>query len=274
MSLLPATIVPDIDGLICAFELAPLVRRGRDLLVDDVLPQRLWMHFNLSNGRTQQWLQRDERISEEARAFLLDSESRSRVEPCGEAFGVVLGDLHHDFDSDPEGFGPLRLFVSEHLLISARTHPLRTPDLVRRDLLAGLNPGCTISLFEHFVRRLAETFATVVANLGEAVDDAEDRVLGGQLDLGGRRLGSIRRLLARLRRHINGNRTALARLPTQLPEWCDADQRRSVREAIERLATIAQDLDLVQERARLLQEEIAGRVGEATNRNLYLLSIM
>ena len=30
----------------------------------------------------------------------------------------------------------------------------------------------------------------------------------------------------------------------------------------------------MQERARLLQEEIAARLGEATNRNLYLLSIV
>jgi hypothetical protein len=31
---------------------------------------------------------------------------------------------------------------------------------------------------------------------------------------------------------------------------------------------IAQDIELCQERTRLLQEEIAGRLGEATNRNL------
>mgnify|MGYP000087721583 CR=1 FL=1 len=44
--------------------------------------------------------------------------------------------------------------------------------------------------------------------------------------------------------------------------------------AIERLDTVAQDLELVQERARLLQEEIAGQLSEATNRNLYMLSIV
>ena len=37
---------------------------------------------------------------------------------------------------------------------------------------------------------------------------------------------------------------------------------------------IAQDIELCQERTRLLQEEIAGRLGEATNRNLFFLSIV
>lgn len=44
--------------------------------------------------------------------------------------------------------------------------------------------------------------------------------------------------------------------------------------ALECLEGVGQDLELVQERARLLQEEIAARLGEATNRNLYLLSIV
>jgi zinc transporter len=37
---------------------------------------------------------------------------------------------------------------------------------------------------------------------------------------------------------------------------------------------IAQDLELVQERARLLQEELAGHQRQATSRNLYFLSVL
>lgn len=44
--------------------------------------------------------------------------------------------------------------------------------------------------------------------------------------------------------------------------------------AFENLGSVVQDLELTQDRARLLQEEIASRLGEATNRNLYVLSIV
>ena len=43
---------------------------------------------------------------------------------------------------------------------------------------------------------------------------------------------------------------------------------------IERLDAVGQDMELSTERARLLQEEIASRLGEATNKNLHLLSIV
>jgi Mg2+ and Co2+ transporters len=43
---------------------------------------------------------------------------------------------------------------------------------------------------------------------------------------------------------------------------------------VERIDAIAQDLELTQERARLLQDELQGRLGEATRRNLYFLSVL
>ena len=82
-----------------------------------------------------------------------------------------------------------------------------------------------------------------------------------------------RRLVARLRRLVVANRAALTALPAQVVGLYDADARQDLRAAIERLEAVGQDLDLVQERARLLQEEIAARIGEATNRNLFVLSI-
>lgn len=47
-----------------------------------------------------------------------------------------------------------------------------------------------------------------------------------------------------------------------------------MRQAVEHLEAVGQDLELVQERARLLQEEVANLLNESTNRNLFLLSIV
>ena len=42
----------------------------------------------------------------------------------------------------------------------------------------------------------------------------------------------------------------------------------------ESFAGVAQDLELVEDRARLMQEEINARLSEASNRTLYLLSLV
>ena len=84
----------------------------------------------------------------------------------------------------------------------------------------------------------------------------------------------MRRTLARFRRHVRANRAAIASVLPRLPRWCDNEYRNRLHQALERTDAIGQDIELCQERTRLLQEEIAGRLGEATNRNLFFLSIM
>jgi zinc transporter len=87
-------------------------------------------------------------------------------------------------------------------------------------------------------------------------------------------LGRIRRLAARLRRHMVPQQHALLTLLAKLPNWVGDGDAVKLRSAIEALGALGHDLDLVQERARLLQEQASARLMEATNRNLYILSIV
>jgi zinc transporter len=87
-------------------------------------------------------------------------------------------------------------------------------------------------------------------------------------------LGPTRRLMARLRRVIAANRHAVSGCRGQLPVWFASEHGVDLDQVIERQDALAQDLELTQERARLLAEELAGAVGRATNDNLYLLSIL
>ena len=56
--------------------------------------------------------------------------------------------------------------------------------------------------------------------------------------------------------------------------WFREKDTQELHRSIERLGAVSQDLESIQERARLLQEEIAGRLGKATNHNLYVVSLL
>src|SRR5262249_35492500 len=47
-----------------------------------------------------------------------------------------------------------------------------------------------------------------------------------------------------------------------------------LRDGIERLSAVADDLIGLQERSKLLEEELAARLAEETNRNVYILSMI
>ena len=273
----------DTGGMVCGFRLqtdapAQAVQWNLGQMEPGRIPehprQLLWLHFNLADQRADRWIEACSHIPEEAREVLLNDDAHIHMLPLQESLVGVLGDLHHDFENDPDGLGVLRLFIGETLVVSGRHHPLKSFDRLRVDLRKGEPIGTPVHWMAHLVHQLSESFGAAVTALNEEVDSAEDRILQGRIRDEAKSLGSVRRLLARLRRHLGANRHALIHARTRLPGWCPETDAVQLRLSLDRLDAIAQDLELVQERARLLQEEIAGAISEATNRNLYLLSIV
>jgi zinc transporter len=263
------------EGVVCAFALDPTRRLGADALLGvGVTEAPRWLHLNLVDARVRRWVSAREDIPQEAKELLLESQPRPRLEPCERGFALVLGDLHHDFDDDPEGFGSVRVYVDEQQMISARLRPIMSVGLLHPKLEHGADPHNTMELFELLLHCHDEAISRVVRRLADTVDDAEDEILAGHHEVLGNNLGKIRRLLARLRRQAHANRSSIAQLVAAKPEFWDKEQLEAIRGCRERLDGLAQDIELVSDRARLLQEEIARRLDEATNRNLFLLSTL
>jgi zinc transporter len=270
-----APLITDSHGLICAFELTPLSQPSEDALREEEgSGKTLWLHFNWADGRARDWLKQRARVPPAVVEALLEVDPYVHVQTLQDGFVAVLRDLNHEFTDAEAGFGSMSIYVDANRVISGRRQPLRTVDHLRRELSAGVALTSPVALFEHLVEKLAETFEGVVAKLARTVEQAEDEILAGRFGDKGGELRRVRWLLARLRRHASANRAALSRLPSHLPAAFGSERRQSLAQAIESFAGVAQDLELVEDRARLMQEEINARLSEASNRTLYLLSLV
>src|SRR5262249_44037365 len=123
------------------------------------------------------------------------------------------------------------------------------------------------------LERLCGTFSETVNGLADQVDKLEDEILAGKVRDQGASLGKLRRLSVHLRRRLGADRNALRPLSTHVPDFCDVHAARRLGHLVERLGQIAQELELIQDRTRLLQEELSNKLNEATNRNLYVISV-
>jgi len=271
--------LPDTRGLISGF----LFRAGAQehigwpeiARIPEILQGGFaWLHFNLTDVRARDWLARCGLLPPDATEILLAADSRIRLERVADGLAGVLGDLHHDFDADPESIGLIRLYAKDGLLITGRRHPLKAIDRLRREIEAGASVRTSIALLAHLFEHLAETFESLIGEIADQIDAIEDRVLAERFHEEGGELGRMRRLMSRIRRHLNAERHALAGVVPRLPGWSDDSDAAELRSALGRLDSLGQDLDLLYERGRILQEEIGNRLGEATNRNLYVLSIV
>jgi zinc transporter len=270
--------LPDTRGLICGFELRPNASTEAlnwDLASD---PNRkfegaVWLHFSLADVRAKKWIDACERIPVRAREILLDTDSDINLEAIDNGLAGVLADLHYEFDDDPDRLGVMRLYIDKDIVVTARLHPLKVADQLRVQLRGGMVVPGTMRLVIQFLEDFADTVAAVVTGQSDIVDKAEDRILKDRFLRDAGDLGSVRRLLARLRRHINAQRNALGHQAYRPPAWWSEEGAADLRGSIERLEALSLDLESIQERARLLQEEIASRTFEATNVNLYIVSL-
>jgi zinc transporter len=270
--------VLDNQGLICGFilnEQAPV-----EHLLWDAASQAfnskatMWLHFNLVDSRARNWIAKCDRIPEYAREMLLANVSRISLEKVENGIVGVLGDLHYEFSEDPDELGLLQVYIDDTFIITGRTHPLKVIDRLRRELMGGECIETPIHLLVHLLQHVTDIFSTETIFLNDKIDIIEDRILKELLQEQGGELGRLRRLLVRLRRHVSAEHNALFYVSNRMPSWCSEADLLLLQQAIERLDSVAQDLGVIQERGRLLHEEISSQLEGATNRNLYLLSMV
>lgn len=269
----------DTAGLICGFRLYPdspvtlLPHRSSEWKTQQ-FEGPVWLHFNLADTRAQRWIAECERMPQAARARLLSDDRHIGLRRAGSGLAGLLGDVDYEFESDPEHLGLLHVYVDEHLIVTARVHPLKIADQVRRELLDGAIVPTPVGVLIRFIEELGELLDGVARSQADLVDEMEDHLLKHRGPGRDGELGRVRRLVARLRRHVGAQRQALVQVAHRPPAWCGELDVEQLRRAVERIEVVAQDLEATQERARLVQEEISTALNQATNRNLYVLSIV
>jgi zinc transporter len=119
-----------------------------------------------------------------------------------------------------------------------------------------------------------DVLVRIVRDTTVRIDTIEDQLLSDRLEKQRADLGALRRLLVRLQRLLAPEPAALFRLLQKPPTWIGEDDLQDLRQATEEFTVVLRDMTELQERIKLLQEEIAGRATEANNRSLYVLTVV
>jgi len=268
-----------VTGLVCGYRVDQagnmdvVTPAGMDdaLAAEDTL---VWLHFDQADDAARAWIESCPRLPHGAKVMLLGSDAHMRIEAFGDGLGGVVGDLHHEFAKRSDQLDVLRLYLDNRCLISTRRAPMTAIDKLRRALGEGLRIERPVALVAQFLHHVTDTLGDLMLDLSDTLQTLEDAMLDGTTDGSSEELGRIRRIAARLRRHMVPQQHALLGLASRLPQWVEEPDATRLHNAIARLSALGHDLDLVQERARLLQDQASARLMESTNRNLYILSII
>jgi len=234
----------------------------------------LWLHFDLSHTAAEPWLRRNADLDETFFEALQDGLHSTRIERARQSLIAVINDVHFDFDFEPSDIATLWISVDRNLVVTARRRPLRSIDELRKAVKRGDELGSTAELLEHLLRAQADVLVDIVRGVTTRIDKIEDKLLSGRLDHKRVRLGALRRLLVRLQRLLAPEPAALFRLLQHPPGWLIEAHAQALRQSTEEFSAVLRDMAALQERIKLLQEEIAASVNEDNGRSLFVLTIV
>jgi zinc transporter len=270
----------DVSGLVWGFLLedgaaTPLdAQDAAHWLRAPVTGQFVWLHFNLSNAASERWLRAHAGLPDEFYETLHQGSRSTRIEVADDALIAVVNDVLHNFSVDTAEISTLWVHVTPRGVITARRKPLESIERLRQDVLHGAPLRSSVELLVHLLRDQADVLVNIVRDAVARVDATEDQLLAGRLTRRREDLGALRRVLVRLQRLLAPEPAAVFRLLQRPPAWVAPDDRQELRQSTEEFTVVLSDLAALQERIKLLQEEIAAQVNEDNNRSLFLLTIV
>jgi zinc transporter len=186
---------------------------------------------------------------------LLAHETRPRCDEVDDAALINLRGTAFDTMQDSDGLVSIRVWVENKRVTSVSRHRLAALAKVESAMRAGrLTDG------GDFVSALAQAISTEldpqVADLGDQLDDCEGMLDGGDIYELRRKIARIRSQAIVLRRFVAPDRDALAGMAQLEFDWISKDDRLHLREAADRFARMAEELEAVRERAALLHEQL------------------
>ncbi|MGZ5193808.1 MAG: transporter [Ramlibacter sp.] len=234
----------------------------------------LWLHFNLAHTASARWLDRHAGLTPAFHDALRDDLRSTRIERDEEALVAVINDAHFDFSLETSDIATLWVSLDSRVVVTARQSPLRSIDQLRTSIKNGERFRSTVGLLERLLRAQADVLVGIVRSATGAVDRIEDDMLSGKLDVKRARLGALRRLLVRLQRLLAPEPASLFRLLQHPPGWMAELDAQELREATEEFSVALRDMASLQERIKLLQEEVAAIVNERNGRSLFVLTVL
>jgi zinc transporter len=232
-------------------------------------PGFVWRHIESDRDDERSVIAGDD-IPDIAANALVATETRPRCDRIEDGAIVnIRGPAAIELE-DSDRLVSIRMWARRGRVDSVTRRPLAATAAVRAQMEAGriLDPGDLVSAF---AREISKQLDPQVAALGDQLDDCESELEDGNKFRLRTAIARIRSEAIAFRRFVAPDRDALVTLAALDVDWLEETDRLHIREAADRFARMAEELESVRERSALLHEQLTDlRAEEIDQRSLVI----
>lgn len=213
-----------------------------------------WIHLDGRDDESLAWLKGAD-LPPAATNALLAHETRPRGDQIGDGALVNLRGPGATPEDDPDRLVSIRIWADAGRVVSVSFRTLGEITTICDKMQRGelRDPG---DLIAAVATAITSALDPDVAKLGDTIDDYEAALEDLPIATARRKIMTVRSTAIDLRRFLNPQRLALERLAGAGCSWLNDDDRAHLREASDRAARMAEELEAIRERSALLHEQL------------------
>lgn len=236
----------------------------------------LWLHMDLSDIRARPFISQLRPLSEAAQEALCEPVDHQYLEFSDMTVCGALLDRERALSGPTSQTDYVRFAMGRDYLLTARRRPMSCIEATRIAVDRGAAFESPLALFETMAGFLIEELRNLTGQVSAMFDRAEDFIIDQRSREARALLGVARRDAVRLTRQVGGLASTLARLEDvdDDEEEHDEDFRETGARLTQHIDALKQEMQSLQERARLLQDELNAMLNLETNDRLYILTVV
>ena len=233
----------------------------------------VWLHVDSLDQVDIEALTSQDDVPEVAANALVAMETRPRCERIGDGALINLRGPGNAPEDSSDRLVSVRMWARKGKVNSVTRYPLTATLKVIEAMEAGqiTDPG---DLVTTFARQISAEMDPEVATLGDNLDDCESALEDRQIYSMRTTIARARATAIAYRRFVAPERDALSILASLDFTWLADEDRQHIREAADRFARMAEELEAIRERAALLHEQLTDMRAEQVDARALYISIV
>ncbi len=234
----------------------------------------VWHHIKYNDKVAVKWIKNQPELSDFARITLINSETRPRIHVEDNELIMCLRGINLNEEADPEDMISIRLWVGKKTIITSSNAGSQSIRNIRNQFSEKIGPKNG----EQFIATLIDQLATLtdefVEKLDQKLDETEDQIENLSHNQFNPQVNQMRRQIAHIRRYLLPQKEALDKLYRQKSARFTEAFYDQIYVEMDKFMQMIENLDLMRERALMLQEHFMANVSHQQNSRLYLLAIV
>ena len=243
----------------------------RDALDGDA--ELVWVHLTTTAEHAQAWLRDEAQLQPYVVEALTATETRPRCEQFDRGALINLRGRATEEMSQSDPLGSVRIWGIRGRVFTVSDENLVATDLVQTEVKEGRvhDPG---DLIAAFAAAITTDLDPVVADLGDHLDDCEEKLSADEVFELRRGVSRVRVAAIGYRRFLTPQRAALEKLAALPGDWLEADDRRHLAAAADRAARMAEELEAIRERSAVMHDTLSDLRAEQLDTRSLIIGIV